>query len=165
MQEVKLSKASLEDIPTISLLADLIWRQHYISLIGESQVNYMLDLMYSKDSLQKQMLEKLHQFYLIQLNKEDIGFISVNEVSSGNWFLNKFYVDQNKAAKGIGTFVFNTLNKQLSPKKITLTVNKGNFKSINFYFKLGFTIEKTEVFEIGNGYVMDDFVMVWNRIK
>jgi ribosomal protein S18 acetylase RimI-like enzyme len=47
------------------------------------------------------------------------------------------------------------------PKTIRLTVNRQNFKSINFYFKLGFKIEKVADFDIGNGYFMNDFVMLW----
>ena len=43
-------------------------------------------------------------------------------------------------------------------KAIFLNVNKYN-KARFFYEKLGFTIVKDEVIEIGNGYVMDDFVM------
>jgi hypothetical protein len=44
-----------------------------------------------------------------------------------------------------------------------LTVNRQNYKSINFYFKIGFRIEKCADFPIGNGFVMNDFVMVWRK--
>jgi ribosomal protein S18 acetylase RimI-like enzyme len=43
-------------------------------------------------------------------------------------------------------------------KAIFLNVNKYN-KARFFYEKLGFTIVKDEVIDIGNGYVMDDYVM------
>jgi ribosomal protein S18 acetylase RimI-like enzyme len=48
----------------------------------------------------------------------------------------------------------------LQPKSITLSVNRQNFKSINFYFKNGFKIKSVEDFDIGNDYEMNDFVMV-----
>jgi RimJ/RimL family protein N-acetyltransferase len=48
----------------------------------------------------------------------------------------------------------------MQPDIIKLTVNRQNFKSINFYFKNGFKIEKVEDFDIGNGYWMNDFIMV-----
>jgi ribosomal protein S18 acetylase RimI-like enzyme len=41
----------------------------------------------------------------------------------------------------------------------SLTVNRQNFKAINFYFKNGFVIDEVADFEIGNGFVMNDFVM------
>ena len=47
------------------------------------------------------------------------------------------------------------------PQTLRLTVNRQNYKSINFYFKNGFVIEKTADFDIGSGYFMNDFVMVY----
>ena len=43
-------------------------------------------------------------------------------------------------------------------KAIFLNVNKYN-NAINFYTKLGFVKVKDKVIDIGNGYVMDDYVM------
>ena len=77
------------------------------------------------------------------------------------FFIQKFYLDQTLAGKGSGTEAHNELVKLLQPSLMRLTVNRQNFKSINFYFKNGFKIESVADFDIGNGYVMDDFVMVW----
>ena len=161
MQDLKLIRATEKDIDTITQLASVIWNQHYIAIIGQKQVDYMLKMMYSKESLREQLMTKGHLFYLISLNGVNIGFISVNETEKGEWFLNKFYIDQVKSAKGIGTRAFEEFKNLFHPSKVTLTVNKGNYKSINFYFKLGFKIDDVAVFDIGNGFVMDDFIMVW----
>jgi ribosomal protein S18 acetylase RimI-like enzyme len=75
--------------------------------------------------------------------------------------LNKFYVLDKEAGKGIGTEILEELKKIIQPKKIRLTVNRNNFKSINFYFKNGFRIDAVAQFDIGEGYIMDDFIMVW----
>jgi RimJ/RimL family protein N-acetyltransferase len=40
-----------------------------------------------------------------------------------------------------------------------LTVNKGNVDSIAIYRRSGFEVREEAVFDIGNGYVMDDYVM------
>ena len=40
-----------------------------------------------------------------------------------------------------------------------LTVNKGNTDSIAVYLKSGFVVREEAVFDIGSGYVMDDYVM------
>jgi len=74
--------------------------------------------------------------------------------------LHKFYIDQQKSNSGIGTNVLNLLIQQINSKSLTLTVNRQNFKSINFYFKNGFKIDRVEDFDIGDGYEMNDFVMV-----
>ncbi|MES2763791.1 MAG: GNAT family N-acetyltransferase, partial [Bacteroidota bacterium] len=96
----------------------------------------------------------------IENDERSIGFISVSSENKTNYFLHKFYIDQQRSNKGIGTEVLNLLIQEVAPKLLTLTVNRQNFKSINFYFKNGFKIDRVEDFDIGNGYQMNDFVMV-----
>jgi diamine N-acetyltransferase len=158
-----LIKATEQEVKQIGELASLIWWQHYPAIISEEQIRYMLNKMYSPESLIHQMQEKRHQFYFIKSGETLQGFLSVNEEAPGDWFINKFYIDQTKAAKGIGTQVFQELVQLINPRQIRLTVNRQNFKSINFYFKNGFIIEKVADFDIGNGFVMEDFVMLWKR--
>lgn len=162
---VQLSVATTQDIPAIAKLAEIIWNQHYTSIIGTDQINYMLEMMYSYQSLTEQMTVKDHVFYLIHENDKCIGFISVSpmENATNSYFLHKFYLLQELAGRGAGTEAFIQLLKLLHPEEICLTVNRQNFKSINFYFKNGFKIEQVADFDIGNGYVMNDFVMVWKR--
>lgn len=163
MQELKLIAATYKDTDTISELAKLVWNQHYPEIISQQQIDYMLDLMYSRQSLTEQMQTKGHLFFLIQSGTNNLGFISMSPTANNQWFLNKFYINQNNAAKGIGGKAFHLILEKFSPHKISLTVNRKNYKSINFYFKLGFKIEQVADFDIGNGYVMNDFVMVWNK--
>ncbi len=162
MQEIKLLRAGVADIPAIRELAVRIWNQHYPTVISRRQIDYMLDKMYSENSLLQQMQEKQHQFFYIVAGQEKAGFISLFEEKSGHWFINKYYIDQQKAAKGLGSAAFKELVKHTSATTFHLTVNRQNYKAINFYFKNGFTIESVADFDIGDGYEMNDFVMVWN---
>ncbi|MDF2449637.1 MAG: acetyltransferase [Bacteroidota bacterium] len=155
-----LEKASENDLLTISNLADVIWNQHYVPIIGQAQVNYMLNKMYSLTSLKEQIHTKNHVIYLIKNDGNDIGFISVEKLKDQDYFLHKFYIDQQQSNKGTGTRALGLLIELIHPKSLTLTVNRQNFKSVNFYFKNGFKIEKVEDFDIGNNYQMNDFVMV-----
>lgn len=160
---ITLVAATTTDIKEISDLANVIWQQHYPSIISQQQIDYMLQLMYSADSLMEQMEKKKHQFILIKVNAVSQGFISVHTENNREWFLNKFYINQVEASKGIGSKAFELLKEIIRPRKITLTVNRQNYKSINFYFKQGFKIERVADFDIGKGYVMNDFVMVWKK--
>lgn len=157
-----LVKASTEDIPTIYNLAKTIWHDHYIPIIGAEQVEYMLANMYSSASLTEQMNIKQQPFYLIYLANNPVGFISVS--GAKDMFIHKFYINTSTQRKGLGTEVFLKLI-ELYPDATTysLTVNRQNYKAINFYFKLGFTIERVEDFDIGEGYWMNDFIMKWAR--
>jgi ribosomal protein S18 acetylase RimI-like enzyme len=62
---------------------------------------------------------------------------------------------------GVGKLLFNLVKekaKENNQKAVFLNVNKYN-KAKQFYEKLGFTITKEEVIDIGKNYIMDDFVM------
>ena len=157
-----LKAVSETEIEKIADLAKIIWQKYYPPIIGQEQVDYMLKNMYNTKSLLNQINEKGQQFYFIIFENETIGFISVTNEKDGCWMLNKFYVLDKEAGKGIGTEILEELKKIIQPKKIRLTVNRNNFKSINFYFKNGFRIDSVAQFDIGEGYIMDDFIMVWN---
>jgi diamine N-acetyltransferase len=90
------------------------------------------------------------------------GFIACEKRTDG-LFISKFYIDQDVAGKGTGTGAFLTLLDIYRPERIRLTVNRQNIKAINFYFKNGFRIECVADFDIGHGFVMNDFVMVWQK--
>lgn len=160
--KVQLISASSKDIPAIQSLANQIWQAHYPAIIGQQQVDYMLDMVYKKDSLEMQMLEG-QKFYLILCDGNTCGFLSVIEKEPNHYFIHKFYIAVAEHGKGIGSMAFAELQK-LYPNahKYSLQVNRQNHKPINFYFKLGFIIEKVADFDIGNGYFMNDFVMVYS---
>lgn len=162
MDEIKLKAAGTAEVPLLSELARRIWLQHYTHIISKEQIEYMLQKMYSKESLEDQILVKQHRFFLIQHYSEIIGFLSVFNESGSDWFLSKFYIDQNFSRKGYGQLAFGQILKILNPEKMQLTVNRQNYKAINFYFKIGFRIRDVADFDIGMGFFMNDFVMEWS---
>ena len=153
-------EATENDIPIITALVDRIWRKHYEPIIGPEQVEYMLNKMYHPDNILQQMKDQQH-YTLAYDNNTPIGYISVSTKNNKNYFLHKFYVESGERRKGIGSQIFEHLLKNLETlETIELTVNRQNYKAINFYFKKGFVIKAVEDFDIGNGYFMNDFVMI-----
>ena len=159
---IQLTKAQEKDLDTVAELAKVIWNDHYVPFIGQEQVDYMLAKIYNHQSLIEQLQEKKNVFYLIKNDNVTIGFLSVSSENKVDYFLHKFYIDQKKSNAGIGTKILDLLIQETNPKSLTLTVNRQNFKSINFYFKNGFKIERVEDFDIGDGYQMNDFIMIKN---
>jgi ribosomal protein S18 acetylase RimI-like enzyme len=160
---MEIRKATPSDTGTIAALAEKIWMQYYPEIITVEQIRYMLDKMYSAPALQQQMSEG-QDFYLLLENEQPIGYCSFSTTEPGHYFLHKFYVDTHYHGKGIGTFLLNEMLKQLAPVlTVRLTVNRKNYRSINFYFKNKFTIEKVEDFDIGNNYFMNDFIMLLKK--
>ncbi len=156
---INLTLATEKNLDTISQLAQVIWNEHYVDIVGQDQVDYMLAKMYNKDSLLEQININKHVFYIIEIENKISGFISISNIKQQEYFLHKFYIKQQKSNNGFGTKVLDLLIETIEPKLLTLTVNRQNYKSINFYFKNQFKIDKIEDFDIGNGYKMNDFVM------
>jgi diamine N-acetyltransferase len=160
-----LSKAGPADADAIAQLAENIWRLHYVPIIGADQVEYMLSTMHSAEKIREQM--KAGQTYcFIKQNEEAIGYVAWSKPREEELFIHKLYVHPAKQGKGVGRQIFADI-LELNPEvnTIRLTVNRNNYKSINFYFRVGFTIEEVKDFDIGNGYFMNDFVMLWQTQK
>ncbi|HMQ67370.1 MAG TPA: GNAT family N-acetyltransferase [Ignavibacteria bacterium] len=151
------------DIPELSALAAKIWNAYYPDIISQKQIDYMLGQSYNAESLKKQMTEDKHIFTGAYKNSKMAGYISVSTVGSGEFFIHKLYVDTSLHMKGIGKALFKFVFKNENYTAIRLTVNRQNFKAVNFYFRIGFIIEKVADFDIGNGFVMNDFVMILKR--
>ena len=161
---MSLKKAIASDIPIIHSLAERIWLKHYIPIIGEQQVTYMLGRMYSEETLRNQIINGPQQFYLIENENDIIGFISWENQNDSEAFIHKFYILSEQQRKGTGIRAFNDLLIEFPGiNKIRLQVNRMNYTAVNFYFKTGFLIESVADFDIGNGYFMNDFIMLWKK--
>jgi len=159
-----ITKISTESIPEIERLSSEIWHKVYPSLISSEQIDFMLNMMYSKSSLEKQMLELGHQFIIISTDEEAVGYASYSLKSAAEptiFRLNKLYLQPESHGKGMGKAMIQFIIEETLPlgaKFLELNVNKAN-PTIAFYKKLGFTITEETIVQIGEGYVMDDYIM------
>lgn len=162
---IQLAAATENDAPLISALAGRIWRMHYPDIIGAEQVEYMLALLYSPEALVRQMQEG-QRFFLPQADGDILGYLAVSEKEPGKYFLHKFYVDNGKRGGGLGSILFKRLLAMFPDlTELRLTVNRMNYRSINFYYKVGFIIESCVQIPIGGGFVMDDFQMLYKPAR
>lgn len=149
-----------EDYTLIQSLAKDIWQDHYVPMIGQMQVDYMLARFYSSSALAQQASEG-QDFWLIMHEDKAQGYVGISPKGEDEYFWNKFYIASALQGKGIGEQVFRLVLAQYPDwKTFRLQVNINNYKTINFYFKMGFKIENRFILDIGDGYVMDDFLMV-----
>lgn len=89
------------------------------------------------------------------------GYLSVKE-EDGKLFLSKFYVSKENRGKGYASQAMSFLERLCRERGLShiwLTVNRHNESSIGVYRKKGFQVIREQVADIGNGYVMDDYVM------
>jgi GNAT superfamily N-acetyltransferase len=154
--------AGPEDIPVIGFLAQQIWPQTYGSILSGDQLDYMMRLFYSPDSLLSQMQEKHHQFIIIEDEEEPLGFASFSAIPpTHNFKLHKIYVLPGQQGKGLGKLIIDFVIEEIRPRQaaaLQLNVNRYN-KARTFYEKIGFTVIGEEDVDIGNNYFMNDYVM------
>lgn len=154
------SVKDLTDILTIQHLASIIWKEHYTAIIGVDQVNYMLKNFQSEMAI-KEQIRQHYQYCLIHVEDQAIGYFSTQK-NENSIFLSKLYVLKDFRGKGVGNFALSYIQNEalkLGCNRINLTVNKYNLNTIKAYQKMGFTIVDEIVSDIGNNFVMDDFVM------
>ena len=149
------------EIITIAGLAKIIWNDHYVSIIGKDQVNYMLNKYQTPKAINAQINDDSYEYFLIIADELTVGYIGIiprhNEM-----FLSKFYILDSERGKGIGHAGLEFLRarcKASGTDFITLTVNKNNVDAILAYEKMGFEKYGEVESDIGSGYVMDDYLM------
>lgn len=160
---MEIIKAELEDLQTIRDLAMKIWPYTYGEILSVDQLEYMLEWIYSIESLREQVKIKKHEFYLAIDNKKEAGFISLgrDEKDPSIFILHKIYVLSEMQGKGVGKKLLDfTIEKsrELGGKFLQLNVNRFN-KALQFYEKHGFNVILEEDIDIGNGYWMNDYKM------
>lgn len=159
---MKLVKANSEHISIIIDLTKKIWPVAYGEILSKAQLDYMIDKFYNETALYE-LMQKGHIFYLAQDDMEKyVGFLSYEiNCEPNKTKIHKIYVLPETQGTGLGRQFFELVKEKAienNQKVIFLNVNKYN-NAIHFYTKLGFRKVKDEVIDIGNGYVMDDYVM------
>jgi Sortase and related acyltransferases len=156
-----IKKAGTNDIPLIRELTFRVWPQTYASILTQEQIDYMLEMMYSENSLQKQMTKDGCQFVIVYEDGNPVGFASYNEEEPRRWKLNKIYILRNQQGKGTGKYVISYIIEEIKKQDATslfLQVNQYN-NAKAFYERLGFSEVDFINLDIGNGFFMNDYIM------
>lgn len=156
-------RAGPNEIPVIQSLAYEVWPATYQSVLSKEQIDYMMDMMYSTASLEKQ-LQAGHEFVIIYDDNVPVGFASFSRLQPDTFKLHKLYVLPSQQGRGTGRFAIDRLAGAMhrdGASKMRLNVNRNNQARI-FYEKLGFVVIGEEDIDIGKGYLMNDFIMEKN---
>lgn len=156
--------ATLNDVNAIREVAERTWPIAYATIISPEQIRYMLDQMYAVEKIEASILAPDECFILALDNNEVIGFagIAFHQPDEKYTRLNKLYVLPIYHGKQVGKKLLDLVEQEAlihETKALHLNVNKYN-PAYNFYTKNGFHILEEVVLDIGNGYVMDDYVLI-----
>jgi diamine N-acetyltransferase len=94
--------ASPADVAETARLADVIWREHYLPIIGQTQVDYMLAQFQSEQAIAAQVANG-YEYCLIIYQGQSAGYAAViADVDASSLLLSKIYVEKSLRGHGLG---------------------------------------------------------------
>ena len=151
-----------KEIQSVADLAHKIWNQHYVPIIGQEQVDYMLDKFQDAEAIAQQ-IKNGYEYFIIYHEKCPSGYLAlVPDTHEKKMKISKIYVDSQFRGLSLGSQLLDFAIEVSRKRKfncVWLTVNKNNSKSIAWYQKRGFSIKEKIEIDIGNGFIMDDYLM------
>lgn len=161
---IEFRQSSSKDWRIIQSIAHTTWPVTYGQLLSAGQLEYMLDLTYSEESI-KQQMDREHQFIIGYHAGEPLGFASVEKQynAPANLMIHKLYILPSFQGKGMGKAFLDYLTAfaiKTGHDMLTLKVFIKNQNAIRFYNHLGFHSIGEEVTDLGNGYAVLDYIMI-----
>lgn len=165
-----------EDQERLAKLAGGIWREYWPALIGEAQTEYMVANFQSLDAIRRDMAldAEPYEYWFVVSDAADarggeaceahvVGYTGGHmEAATNRFFISKIYLLAEERGRGYAGAVighYESLCRERGLRAMYLTVNKYNDMAKRAYVGKGFkTIADTET-EIGEGFIMDDYIM------
>jgi ribosomal protein S18 acetylase RimI-like enzyme len=158
-----IKKASIDDIPVIRAMASVAFPDTYKEILTSDQIDYMMEWMYSEESLRRQMSEEGHIYYVAYREGEPTGYLSIQPEGEHVYHLQKLYILPSFQGMHLGKQLFEQAIAAIkvlhpAPCQMRLNVNRQN-KAIDFYRNMGMYKMAEGDFHIGKGYYMNDYIM------
>ena len=162
---IAITEVTEDELPIIQDIAYKTWPSTFGEILSPSQISYMLEMMYSLDALTSQINDKNHVFLLAkdESNGEYLGYVSYELDYKGEPLtkIHKIYLLPASQGKGVGRLLIDNVAERAihhANDRLGLNVNRHN-KAIQFYERMGFVIVGNEDIDIGDGFLMEDFIM------
>ena len=168
---VEIRAARSDELPIVQRLAHAIWHAHYPGIITNEQIDYMLARGYTLDALEGFLGRPDRGLELAVIDGEPAGFAAWTMLdatdgakldATGGAKLDKLYVLPSRQRHGLGGQLIRRIvdrARAAGAATLILNVNKRNAQAIHAYERHGFAIRDAVVNDIGDGFVMDDYVM------
>ena len=172
-----------QDIEKLAELAGVIWREYWPAHIGEAQTEYMIEMFQSVPAITKGIEEEGYLYYLAydeagkcvgytggfdeHFDSIDDPAANVHGTKVSERFLNRFYISKvyllaEERGKHYATDMLNFWEDHCRANGLDgmyLQVNRHNELGVRAYLGRGFDVAEEVCSSIGEGFVMDDFIM------
>jgi ribosomal protein S18 acetylase RimI-like enzyme len=155
-------RADIADCDLLRRLADEVFPATYGEIITQAQMEYMMEMMYSREVILSEM-ERDFAWFIAYSDDEPCGYFSVERQEADLFHLQKIYLLPGFQGKGAGEFLFREAVEYIrsvcpAPCRMELNVNRNN-RAVGFYERMGMRCLREGDFPIGNGYYMNDYIM------
>jgi GNAT superfamily N-acetyltransferase len=151
------------DVEAVVRLAGEVWRHHYPGIISTAQIEYMLQQRYDPALIRAELLRDDVWWDKLVADQGVVAFSSYFIIDAGKMKLDKLYVHPDWQRRGCGAMLIARICARARTRgcrEVVLAVNRRNHQAIAAYLKHGFRIREARVSDIGDGFVMDDYIMV-----
>jgi ribosomal protein S18 acetylase RimI-like enzyme len=163
MTDIEVRPVAPEDVAAVVTLARDIWHLHYPGIITPAQIDYMLDQRYQPTRVLDELAQPDIWWDQAFLGTARVGFASCHFLpASAEMKLDKLYVHPSAQRQGVGQALTRAVvahGRAQGATTLMLAVNKHNAGAIAAYERSGFSIREAVCADIGDGFVMDDFIM------
>ena len=145
-------------------LAAQIWGEYWPALIGEAQTRYMVEQFQSLSAIRRDMAEHAYEYWFVMDGDgRTCGYTGGHvEPETNRFFISKIYLKASERGRHLASDVvahYVALCRERGLDAMYLTVNKYNELGIRCYRGHGFEVIDAVETSIGEGFVMDDYIM------
>ena len=139
---ITIEKADTRDYRDIQAVARVAFPATYAEILTEGQLAYMMEWMYSTESLLRQMQEEgTHLLHRTRRSGHAGGYVSIRPDGEGVFHLEKIYVLPGRQGEHIGRKLFERAVRAVKemhpgPCRLELNVNRSN-PARGFYERMG----------------------------
>jgi ribosomal protein S18 acetylase RimI-like enzyme len=164
MQVCSLRPLEERDFGVVADLARAIWLAHYVTIITTAQIEYMLQGRFIPENLRRYLGGGERWMDVLECEDALAGYTSYALTSDPDEMkLEQLYLLPQLHGRGFGRQMLEHVERSARRQgacRLVLQVNKRNDKALAFYRRANFIVREEAVFDAGQGYVMDDCVMV-----
>ena len=159
MSTALISPIAADALPRVADLANRIWPEAFAGILPADRIPGMLAEIYALETLEADITERGHQYWIATHDGRDVGFASAYRAEGRVW-IKKLYLLAQTRGQGLGKALIAAARAHFGPGlPVALYVNDGNAAAIAFYRSQGFTVEKHVPVQMGP-YQFHDYVML-----
>ena len=169
--ELNIRFAGKDDIPVIRTMADVVFRRTYKEILSPGQMEYMMDMMYSEESLAQQVAGAGKWFCIAELDGTPAAYVSYEREGAHPdgrplYHLQKLYVLPEYQRRHVGSGMLGFVTDHLRAEnpggfRVELNVNRNN-PAVSFYEHAGMVRDRSGDFPIGSGFYMNDHIYAFD---